>query len=131
MSTKLITFAGDESMAQARELMDEKNIRHLPIVENGKPIGLLTQKVILAKIFNIVSVFGAQSLARREKRVEAKEIMATEFETVPATTSIKDAADYFIDNKHGTLLVTDEDGNLIGIVTSQDFVKLIATMFKD
>lgn len=47
MSTPLITINGDMPIYEAIRVMQKNNVRHLPIVENGKLVGIVTQRDLL------------------------------------------------------------------------------------
>src|SRR3989304_7239730 len=46
MSPRFITIGPDASLAAARALLDQHRIRHLPVVEDGNPVGIITDRVI-------------------------------------------------------------------------------------
>jgi CBS domain-containing membrane protein len=65
MSRELVTLAEDVTLADARACMERGRIRHLPVVRNGRLVGLVTHRDMLAASF---SVF-AEVSAREEKRL--------------------------------------------------------------
>lgn len=119
MSTELITVHPSSSLYHARELMNEKGIRHLPVVNDaGLLVGLLTQSDVLAASDSI--------LKDRDSQLETaffpvEDAMVTELDTVPSDASLRLAAMYLERHKIGCLPVVD-DGQLVGIVTDTDFV---------
>jgi CBS domain-containing protein len=56
----------------------------------------------------------------------AARLMTTDLQTVGPDTLVEDAADRMTDNEVGSLVVVDDDGRLLGILTTTDFVDIVA-----
>ena len=124
MTTKVAYIAESANLREARSALKDLNVRHLPIVsEAGVLVGLLTQRVVLAEVIKLVDQVGVSGLENEEKLHSVREIMQTNFQVADPSMDLKVAGQYFIDNKHSCLPVI-EQGQLVGILTSQDFVKL-------
>lgn len=124
MITKLVTLKENDSLATAKTLMHDKNIRNLPIVnEAGECIGLLTQREYLRHAFYLVSQFGTQQLSNKEEQTPVSKAMNKDILTISPNTDLDVAAEFFIENKYGCLPVV-EGNKLVGILTPVDFVKL-------
>lgn len=128
MITNLITLRESDSLAKAKALMAEKNIRNLPVVDdNGNCLGMLTQREYLKHAFYLVSQFGTQQLHKKEEQTPVRNAMNKDILSVDPTMSLKTAAEFFIENKYGSLPVV-ENGQLVGILSPVDFVKLAHSM---
>ncbi|MCB5162590.1 CBS domain-containing protein [Marinomonas algarum] len=128
MITNLVTLKENDSLAKAKELMQEKNIRNIPITnEEGQCVGMLTQREYLRHAFYLVSQFGTQLLSKKEQQTPIANVMNRDILTVTPSTDLDMAAEFFIENKYGCLPVTEDD-RLIGILTPVDFVKLAHQM---
>lgn len=124
MITDLITLKESDSLAKAKALMAEKNIRNLPVVdEDGRCLGMLTQREYLKHAFYLVSQFGTQQLQKKEEQTPVRNAMNKDILTVDPSLSLKTAAEFFIENKYGSLPVV-ENGRVVGILSPIDFVKL-------
>lgn len=124
MTTNLMTLNGNASLTDAKNLMQEQNIRNLPIVDDdGKWIGMLTQKEYLRHAFYLVSTFGAKLLAKKELDTAVSAIVNTDMVSLEKHTPLQEAADLFIEHKYVCLPIVDQ-GVLVGILTPIDFVKL-------
>jgi CBS domain-containing protein len=122
MSTDLFTVRPDDLIDLAASVMDWRHIRHVP-VENadGVLVGLVTHRTLL----RLMSSTNDQ--LRRPLTVQ--EVMVPNPVTVnPSTTSLE-AIDIMQSQKVGCLPVL-EDGVLVGIVTSYDFLSASASLFK-
>ncbi len=119
MTTDLITISLSTSLAEARSLMQDYRIRHLPVVnDGGELVGLLTQSDVLAATDSI--------LRDDDNRIRAREIliqdvMVTKVATVDETASLRQAALFLEKHRIGCLPVVSEE-KLVGIITDTDFV---------
>jgi CBS domain-containing membrane protein len=131
MTTRIIHTTLDSSLLSGRELMGQKGIRHLPVVDDqGCFVGMLDQKTILARAFALVDKYGRLNLAHHEEKTLVSEVMSTEVMTVNPDTSLADAGLHFLDDKQRCLVVT-EDKKLVGMITSTDFVRLCLSLLRD
>ena len=113
------------TIKEVHDLMREKNIRHIPVIDDqGILKGMLTQKIMVAQIMKIMATYGPNAIERKEKQIVAQHIMATDFVSVRPEQSLSDVAQFFVENRHGCMPVVDEEGKLLGILTSSDFVRL-------
>ena len=119
MSTDLVTLTLAATLDDARALMKEHRIRHLPVVNGeGTLLGLVTQTDVLA---------ATDSVLRDERnRIPASDIpigdvMVTKVATVDQHASVRQAALFIEKHRIGCLPVV-ADGKLVGIITDTDFV---------
>lgn len=119
------------NLKDAHDLMRSKNVRHIPVIDShGELVGMLTQKVLVAKVMSLVAQFGAADLERKEKQQLIADIMLTDFAKVLPSTSLVEVAEFFVANRHGCLPIVDENNKIKGILTSSDFVRLAAMLLK-
>jgi CBS domain-containing protein len=122
MTKDLVTVRATDDVALAESLLRLGGIRHLPVVQDGKLLGLLTQRDLLRS-----GESGRPSA--RERPVS--EIMTREITTVGPGTGLAEAARLMLERKFGCLPVCDGTGTLVGIVTESDFVRFAADVVRD
>jgi CBS domain-containing membrane protein len=123
MTTDLVTLNDTASVAQARRIMGEENVRHLPIVsEAGEFVGLLTQRDVLAATVSVLADVDQTSVDEMEEAIPVRELMTTAMATTQEDTNLRDAALYMLELRMGCLPVLS-DGRLVGILTETDFIK--------
>jgi CBS domain-containing protein len=122
MTKDLVTVREADDVALADSLLRLGGIRHLPVVRDGRLVGLVTQR-------DVLRCGEAGRPAARDLPVS--EVMTRELVTVRPTTGLAQAARTMLERKYGCLPVCDEDGKLVGIVTEADFVRFAADVVHD
>ncbi|MFT3915733.1 MAG: CBS domain-containing protein [Anaeromyxobacteraceae bacterium] len=120
MTRDLVTVRATDDVALAESLLRLGGIRHLPVVQEGRLVGLVTHRDLLR---------AAAAPSPRERPV--CEIMTRAVETVRPGTGLAQAAQLMLERKFGCLPVCDARGGLVGIVTEADFVRFAADVVRD
>ena len=128
MTRKVITISPDTSFHDALKLMKDKKIRRLPVVENDKLVGIVTEKDLLYASPSMATTLDIWELHYLLSKLKVKEIMTKEVITVREDDSIVKAALEMAENKVGALPVLNEAGNLVGIITETDIFKIFIEM---
>ena len=126
MSTDLVTIAPTENLAQARELMHDHRIHHLPVVDDGKLVGLVTLTDVLSATDSFLRGDDSRIHARE---IVIEEIMVTDVATVDEHASLRQAALFLEKHRIGCLPVVS-DGELRGIITDTDFVAVAINLLE-
>jgi acetoin utilization protein AcuB len=117
MTREVITLGPDASAAQALGVCRVNNIRHLPIVERGRLVGLVSDR-------DLRDVSPPRGTADEENTlgwVRVRDIMTQELITIHPLDTIEHAARELADRRIGCLPVV-VDGELVGIITSSDMM---------
>ncbi|HMT77517.1 MAG: CBS domain-containing protein [Saprospiraceae bacterium] len=112
MSTELITVSPSDAMTTVLDLFKKRRIHHLPVVDNGKLVGLITTADLLWLNKNFSEY----------EALKVSDIMTTKLATLEPTDKIGSAAELFLLNRFHAIPVVSE-GILIGLVTSFDVLK--------
>jgi len=123
MSSPVVTVTPETRLAEARKLIEEKQIRALPVLKNGKLVGIITKRGLLRfDISTLENDFWKQELDLLDETVG--EIMTVKPFTLSPGTFIPKAARIMLENKITALPVVD-NGDLIGILTNSDLLRFI------
>ncbi len=107
-------------VTEAQASMREKNIRHLPIVdEDGRLVGLVTQRSLLRALPSDVSNFSRFEISYVLGRIKIDHVMVKDVFTIDENTAIEEAARIMADRKIGCLPVM-RSSDLVGIITDND-----------
>jgi len=112
MTAPVKTINAHETLGSAAETMVMNEIGAVVVVENNKPIGIITERDI------VKHAVGAGDLLKRP----TKELFAKNIITVGPRTTIQDAFATMLKNKIRRLPVVDES-KLVGIVTEKDLLR--------
>jgi CBS domain-containing membrane protein len=123
MTRKIFTIGQEDILAHLEEHMQAFRFRHLPVVEDRKLVGLITHADLLHASSSFLST-DAKVHDEIIHKLPAKRIMQRELVTVRPTHTLAEVAVVMWEAKAGCVLVTEEDGTLVGIITEGDFIRL-------
>ena len=126
MSTNLITVSPSATLAEARSLMHDNRIHHIPVVDGDKLVGLITLTNVLAATDSFLRDDNSRIHANE---IGIKDAMVTDVATVDINASLRHAALFLEKHKIGCLPVLDGD-KLIGIITDTDFVAVAINLLE-
>ncbi len=142
MSSPAITVRSGAEIRDVARLMREHVISGVPVVDaSGKLLGLITELDMIARNAPLhqpryIAVLSAmipvsleevrnyQEQLRQVLATSAMDLMRDEFKTVTPDTPVEDALEIMLDPEV-TMLPVIEEGNLVGVVTRTDLVRLI------
>lgn len=126
MTGDVVAVHPEDTLARVRDLMAERDVRHMPVVDDGgELVGLITQRDLLRNaLIQQADVPDFVENVILEKLL-VQELMNTGIASTTPDTDIRDAAQVMFENKFGCLPVIEGE-LLVGILTEADFVRLFA-----
>jgi len=126
MTKNPICLSEHANVHKARMLMADKSIRHIPVkdFDNNQLIGMLSQKALLSNAIRIINLRGMEKLEHEEKSMNIPTVMDASPAVFDVNDSLKNVAKSLLETKSGCVAIT-ENSELVGVVTSIDFVKLV------
>ncbi len=130
MTTNVIKLNVTDSLAKAEKLFKEKKIRHIPVMNGNKIIGMLSYTDLLK-----ISI--ADTLDENEEEIDIavynvftiQQVMAKNLVCISPDTSIKEAAEILATREFHALPVT-ENGDLAGILTTTDLIRYLIEQYE-
>ena len=110
MTLAPVTVASTASLAEAALLMREKAARHLPVVDDGRLVGVVSERDV-----NVARTLRSTSLEKAKVAL----VMNEQPLAVPPDARLSDVAARMLDRKVGSAIVVHE-GRVVGIFTSHD-----------
>lgn len=124
MTKNPITVDSETLVMDARKIMEENNIRRLPVVDKGKLVGIVTMHDLLMASPSPATSLSIYELNYLLARMKVKEIMKKNPITVTPDTTFEEALRIGQEKKIGSFPVM-EDGKLVGITTESDLVRFV------
>jgi acetoin utilization protein AcuB len=128
MTPNPVTIEPDMPVTDAQRLMEEDNIRHLPVVREGKGmVGLITRDALNRALPSELSSLTIWEINYRLSQIKARDVMVKQVISVTEDVTAEDAARIMIDRKIGSLPVM-RDGQLVGIITDIDLLETLSNL---
>jgi CBS domain-containing protein len=122
MTKRVRTLGVDAKLSEARRALSEERIHHLPVVEGGKLVGVLSSRD-LVRILREAKAGGAQDVdAILDRAASVREAMTPVLVALRPDDPVERAVDLISDGTIHSLLVLDEQRRLVGIVTDTDLL---------
>lgn len=115
MRAPVVSVERGDDLALALQLMAWNGLRHLPVLHNGRLVGILSERDLLAR----------RGRAGHPSFGKVDSAMSPEPETIEPQVDLEEASARLVVNKHGCLPVLDGD-ELIGILTATDLLAEMA-----
>jgi len=128
MNPNVITVDADDSMLDATKLLKEHNIRHLPVLEKGKLVGVITDRDLKRASASDATTLEAHELLYLIANIKVREIMTRNPITVPYNYTIEEAAELLLQAKISGMPVVDKEGDVIGTITQTDLFKVLISL---
>jgi acetoin utilization protein AcuB len=124
MATPVFSVGAEASISEVVNLMRDKKVKHIPVVAEGKLLGVISDRDI--KEYSpskgtSLDIFEINYLLAKTK---AREIMRAKVLTTSPETPVEEAAMLLYDNNIGCLPVV-EDGRLVGIISDRDMYRVL------
>lgn len=119
-----VTLKPDETLDLANDVISLGRIRHIPIMEDGRLVGLLSERDMMGAATTTIFGLKRKSKSALLKSVLIKDVMKKKVVTVKPDTPIKDAAHLMKEKKIGCVPVVNE-GSLVGLVTTTDILRYV------
>lgn len=123
MTANPTTVTSTTTVVDALQLMRDNKFRRLPVVDNGKLVGIVTDRdlrEVSASPATTLSVFELNYLLAK---MQIKDIMTKNVLTIGVDATVEEAALVMYNNKIGGLVVIDNNLQVVGILTETDIFK--------
>lgn len=125
MTDRVIVVRPNETMDVVQDIFRKNNIHHVPVVDNGVVVGMVSHADYL-KLLHGFTLFKTKKSDEYNdailRSLLVKEVMTKQVATLGPEDSLELAAGFFRENLFHALPVVDEDNMLIGIVTTYDLL---------
>lgn len=128
MTKNPLTVDSETPIFEAKGIMKENNIRRLPVVDKGKLVGIITERMILEASPSPATSLSIHEVHYLISKMKVKDIMVRNPITISPDTTFKDVLLLGQEKRIGSFPVVDK-GKLVGITTESDLVRFITTIW--
>jgi CBS domain-containing protein len=123
MRRDFVSLEAGDRLDFVQDVMNLGQIRHLPVLREGRLVGVVSQRDLLANSLSKALEFDPQDRRSFLRTVDVSEAMSRSVVSVPAETEIEEAARLMIRHRIGCLPVVDADGAPVGLITETDLIR--------
>lgn len=128
MTANPFTISPDQTIPDAHEIMAENGIKRLPVMKNGKLVGIVSKEDISQASPSKATTFSMGEITYLLSKTKISQIMSKNPITISSNALLEEAALLMRDNNVSFLPVVD-DNKLVGIITESDifdsFIELL------
>jgi len=128
MSTNVITVDVQDTLQQAIKLSMENRVSLLPVLEEGKLVGVVTDRDMKRASPSDAALMDIQHILYHLSRLEVGAIMTRYPTTIPPDLTIEEAAAVLLNNKISGAPVVDEQGAIKGVITKNDLFRAMISL---
>jgi acetoin utilization protein AcuB len=121
MTKTPVTIGRNASLAKAHELMREHGIRHLPVVQGGRVVGIVSRGDL--HLLETIADFPLDA-------VDVDEAMTADPYVVTIDTPLDRVVDTMAKHKYGCAIVVDAEGAAAGVFTTIDAMRVLAEQLR-
>ena len=123
MRREFVSLQAGDHLDFVEDVMALGLIRHLPVVDHGKLVGIVSQRDLLANSLSKALAFDPADRRSFLKSVDVSEAMTRNVITIGEDTPIQEAARLLLRHRIGCLPVLAPSGEPVGLVTETDLLR--------
>jgi acetoin utilization protein AcuB len=120
MTAAPTTIRDNAPVAEALKMLREQQVRHLPVLHGGKIVGVVSER----------DLHYAQSLHPTTKDLVVADVMSDAVSTAKPDTPLEEALEAMERHKLGSIVVEDDLGKPVGILTTHDVVRALRAFLR-
>lgn len=123
MESEIVTLAASDRLDLADDVMRLGRVRHIPVLDDGRVVGVVTHRDLLAASLSKALSFDPGQRRTFMHSIDVGEVMSRDVVTVAPDATLSEAASLLIGRRIGCLPVVKGDGALVGLVTETDLLR--------
>jgi acetoin utilization protein AcuB len=128
MSKNVVTINEDDSMQDAMKLMKQHNIRMLPVLKDGKLVGVVTDRDLKRASASDATTLDVHELLYLISKIKVKNIMSKNPIAVSPDLTVEETAELLLNNKISGAPVVDDQGKVVGTITQTDLFRVLISL---
>ncbi len=123
MATAVLTVDANTSVMRATRIMKENNIRRLPVLSQGRLVGVVTDRDLKEASPSSTSDIDIHEMYYLLSEMKIKDVMTDKCITLNQEDSLEKAAMVMLKEKISGIMILDDDGNLVGLLSETDILR--------
>ncbi len=128
MTPEPITVHLGQPLSDVYRLFKELPFHHVPVVDGKRPVGMISATDILRLVYDVDGHDEQMLRSYLDHQFTLEDAMTTDLVSVSSDQAVRAAADLMASGEIHSVLITDALGELAGIVTSTDLIRLLQEM---
>jgi acetoin utilization protein AcuB len=128
MSTKVVTIDVNDSMSHAVNLTKEHAVRMLPVLKDGRLVGILSDTDLKRASASDATTLDIHEMLYLISRIKVADIMTKKPVTVSWDSTIEEVAEVLLKNNISGAPVLDEEKKVVGIITRNDIFRALVSL---
>lgn len=128
MTRNVIVLSEEDNLCRIAEGLDRFRFHHIPVVDGTKLVGMLSQRDMFSNSAGGLRCgpFSREKDALLLERTFVRDVMSSTVPTALPDELVSTAAERMLEGRVGALPVVNEHGEVVGIVTEHDIMRLVA-----
>ena len=123
MTSKVVSISLDEKLDLVDEIMSNGDIRHMPVTQGGRVVGIVSQRDLLRSKLSTLIDFPEEDRKSLLETTEVEKVMTKSVKFADPNEPITHAAARMVEERIGCLPVVNQDNELMGLVTETDVMR--------
>jgi len=129
MSADVMSVHVAQKVSEARRLLADNPIDHLPVLSGTKVVGMLSSRDLLRLTFDAKNADPRSVDAVLDHTFQLENVMTKNVVTIRSSDTIRTAAELLSKGRFDSLPVVDESDGLVGIVTTTDLIRYLVDQY--
>ncbi len=130
MSADPATIQRGQRISEAYEIFKSAPFHHLPVLDGATSVGVLSSTDILRLAYDVDGTDDRALEELLDHQFSIEDAMTPDPSSLPDTATVKEAAELLSDGSIHSVIVVDQSGGVVGIVTSTDLVRFLHDQFR-
>ncbi len=128
MSKEVITVDADDSMQNAIYILQEQNIKILPVMDDATLVGIISDRDLKKASPSDATTLDMHELLFLISKIKVRDLMKKPVYTAKPDDTVEEAAAILLEKKISGLPVVDENNRLVGIITRSDIFRVLISL---
>lgn len=128
MRDRVATIDANDTMQDAMGLLKKHAIRMLPVMEEGKLVGVVTGRDLIKASAPDIVTFEVHKLLELLSELKVRDLMTKDPVTVPFDYTVEETAEVLLEKKISGVPVVNQEGKLVGIITQSDLFSVLMSV---